>query len=135
MTPEEFVRAALLAAGVNGGEAIFVGSGPAGEWSSAYDAQVLVQEYTGDADTTLDGRRFWRRRVQVEVASPSARNAMVVAEQVVAALDYRGPHNPAPGLADQPYAVSLLSGPARAGVANGVHYVVVNVEVLYGEGA
>lgn len=134
MTPEEFVRAALLSAGVNGGEAVFIGSGPPGEWSSAHNAQVLVREYGGDVDTSLDGKRFWRRRVQVEVASPSARSASVVAEQAVAALDYRGPHNPVAGAAGEPYAVSLLSGPARAGTEDGVHYVVVNLEVFYGEG-
>lgn len=133
MTPEEFVRAVLLAKGVNGGEAIFISEGPAGVWSAAFGAQIIVRQYDADPDTSLDGKRFWRRRIQVEVCSPSSRSALQVAEQAATALDYVGPHNPAPGLGQEPFAISVLSGPLRAGEQDGIHFVTVNVEVFYHE--
>lgn len=131
MTTEEFVRAVLVAKGVNGGEAIFIGDGPFDAWSAAYNAQVVVRMYMGDVDTSLDGRRFRTDRVQVEVASPSPKHAMLVAEQALLALDYVGPHNPVAGLEGQPFAVSVLSGPMRTGAENGVHFVALNVEVFH----
>lgn len=133
MTPEEFVRAVLLAKGVNGGEAIFIGEGPFDSWSSGYNAQVVVRAYLSDFATSLDGKRFRKERIQAEIASPSPRNAMQVAEQAAVALDYVGPFNPAPGLAGEPYSLSVISGPIRAGAENGVHYASVNVEVAYGQ--
>ncbi|MEM4167751.1 MAG: hypothetical protein QXW98_04850 [Candidatus Caldarchaeum sp.] len=133
MTVEEFIRAALIAKNVNNGEAIYIGSGPFNEWSSTYNAQVLIQEYMADLETSLDGRRFWRRRIQIEVASTSPRNAMLVAEHAASAIDYIGPHNPAQGLADMPFVATVISGPSRTGSENGVYFVAINVEVLYGE--
>jgi hypothetical protein len=128
MTAEEYVGACLLATGVNGGEAIFIGQGPEGVFSRQ-GAQVVCRQYDSKETVTVDGKTFSLARVQVWVAAKHPEVAIAVAISALAALRFRGPHNPVPGVSET-FPVHVVSGPARIGEANGLHFATMNVEVL-----